>query len=92
VTRPSPKPLNATECRKIATLVDLGKAYIVKEFKNGKPTLVAFSKSGAPLGTPDKHFAHLLESKLATNGAGDGLFPGCDQTTRPNSETAGTDV
>jgi hypothetical protein len=33
------------------------------------------------LGIPNKRSAYLFESRLAAHGSGDGLLPGCDQTT-----------
>jgi hypothetical protein len=75
------KLLNRKQCEDVARLVDMDKARIVKEFKDGKPTLFAISASGSTIGSQDKKFAYLLESRLAANGSGDGLFPGCDQTT-----------
>jgi hypothetical protein len=78
--RPSTKPLNRQACGKALALVDQGKARIVKEFEKGKPGFFVISISGAPLGRPDKKFAHLFEKKLAESGNGDGLFPGSHQT------------
>jgi hypothetical protein len=83
MARPFAKLLNRKACEDVARLVDMGKATIVKEFKDGKPTLFAVSASGATLGIPSKGCAYLFESRLATMGSGDGLLPGCDQTTMP---------
>jgi hypothetical protein len=74
------RPLNRGQCDSVVALVGLGKARIVKEFRDGKATFFAVSVSGAPIGTPHKNFAYLFEAQLISAGNGDGLFPGCDQT------------
>jgi hypothetical protein len=70
-------------CRKLLTLIEQGKARIIKEFKDGSPALVAVSASGAPIGVVARKYVYLFEPVLLERGSGDGLFEGFSQTTIP---------
>jgi hypothetical protein len=68
-------------CKKLITMVETGHARIVKEIVDGNADYLIFSKSGSQIGAPDKRWKYLFADLLSKQGAGDGLFPGCDQTT-----------
>jgi hypothetical protein len=68
-------------CEKLATLVKMGKAQVVKEFNNGNPNYLIFSASGSQIGAISKEYQYLFADALNERGAGDGLWPGLDQTT-----------
>jgi hypothetical protein len=83
--RHHPKPLTITSLaaanRALALLRD-GQASAVKTLRAGKVLIIVRSEEPgqvweAKVGT---EYAHLFEQFLSEHGAGDGLFPGFDQT------------
>jgi hypothetical protein len=80
VARRSAKLLNRKGCDKALALIDMGKARIVKEFKNGQASFFVTSASGHAIGTPHRNFNYLFDERLAATGNDDGLLPGFHQT------------
>jgi hypothetical protein len=77
----APRLIERHDCDSVLFLIDLGTAWIVKEFVHGEPHLYVIAASGRVIGTPSAEFAPLFEAKLVARSAGDGLFPGCPQTS-----------
>lgn len=71
------------ECRKLISLLETGKARVMREFVDGKKVISIISLSGALQATVDPKYAYQFGSFFDAHGAGDGLFLGFDQTAGP---------
>lgn len=67
-------------CDKLIAMIGTGHARIVKEIIEGNADYLVFSQSGTQIGIIGKKWKYLFAKLLGECGAGDDLFPGCDQT------------
>jgi hypothetical protein len=69
------------QANQLLQLCELGNAFVFKTLVNGDRKYTVCAKSGRELALVGEKYRFEFERFFNSHGTGDGLFPGCDQTT-----------
>jgi hypothetical protein len=82
MTRELPAIKDRKTANQLLELCEQGKAYCIKTILKDKSVLTVCAKSGREIAVVGQRYEYEFKQFFTAHGAGDGLFPGFDQTTR----------